>query len=139
MYPDISAYGVKEVTLNLNGRPSYLSETSMEDLKLYSLALDFNGYPISKATVREAIMKLKKREENLDDLEPPSKPTVRKIINTLHIPVISLRKGVSVEKLKQMSDTLGIILTNSMTYSKSIRSQIVISLIVMKWGSKWKI
>ena len=96
-YPGITSYALKDVQLISSGRPPYLSDVSMEALKLFSLALDFCDYPISKATVQEAIHNLKKRENSSSEPEPPCKKTVRKIIKELQIPVRSLQKGVSID------------------------------------------
>jgi len=100
-YPGISSYEVKDVTFLSEGRRSYLSEMSMETLKLFSLALDFNGYTISWPTIVKSIIKLKKRELNKNEVEPPSAPTVRKIVKTLGIPVRTLQKGVSIDACRE--------------------------------------
>ena len=96
-YPGITSYGVKDVHLLPNGRPPYLSEGSLEALKLFVLSLDFSGFPVSLASVREAIFSLRIREGGHSDLDPPCHNTIKSIIKKLEIPIHSLRKGVGVD------------------------------------------
>ena len=107
---DITPYGVKDVSLLPSGQPPYLSEESLKTLKQFALILDFNGHPISKLTVKETILDLKRKETSQSEPNPPSKPTVRKIIKDLEIPIHSLQKGVSIDacwELKSNKQYLG--------------------------------
>ena len=87
---------VRTVQLLHDGRKPYLSESSLKSLKLFVLAMDFNGHPLSQNTVKEAIWKLKKMEPGCQDVASPSKPTVRKIERSLGVPICSLWKGCSI-------------------------------------------
>ena len=98
---DITPYGVKDVSLLPSGWPPYLSKESLKTLKQFALILDFNGHPISKLTVKETILDLKRKETSQSEPDPPSKPTVRKIIKDLEIPIHSLRKGVSIDACQE--------------------------------------
>lgn len=103
--PDLTSTTVKNVEELPDGRPPYLSEASLETLKIYALTLDFNGYPISRQTLTNAVWNLKKTECKNLEVDPPSPPTLRKIIKSQGIPVHTLRKGVSVDACRKSKAT----------------------------------
>ena len=103
LYSGISRYDLKEVQIDHAGAKPYLNDVSLSALRLFSLAMDFNDYTITRESLIEKIRYLHFLEQGvlkLEDVPRPSKPTITRIISNLGIPIKSLRKGAGVDMLR---------------------------------------
>ena len=65
------------------GRKKYLSAENMKILKIFSNSLDCCNFPVTQSSFMQAIIQLKALQMNVpvDDIKPPSTPTLKIIIN----------------------------------------------------------
>jgi hypothetical protein len=89
------------------GRPTYLSDESLSSLSLFTLSMDYCGYPLSKESVIEAMMKLHANEKNLllSEVQRPTSKTIKKYIGLLPISLRSIRESISVDALRESKAT----------------------------------
>ena len=102
-YKTSTRYEIENLVLDKRGKKEYLNKVSLDALRLFGHAMDWNDFPISRITVIEKIRFLHQKERGLtsiDEVPYPAKATIKKIIKKTGIRLSSVRQGVSVDMLR---------------------------------------
>ena len=86
----------------IDGRPPYLSEESLETLRLFVLSMDFNGFPLSRETLKVIMQRLaaKERGKKVEEVNPLSNKTIVKIVKEIEIPKRTVHESVAVDAMR---------------------------------------
>ena len=101
-YSGIRRLELQYINIKKRGQKDYLSEFSIQTLRLFTLLLDFNEYSSVVDNVVEKMVELHCREYTkiVSDEPKPCPRTISKIFKKMGVPLRSLRKGSSVDILR---------------------------------------